>query len=243
MIPETTIEEIVYPYTDGQPMGESRLQLMWIYYILTNIDLYYLDRKDVFVSANNFIYPVQGRADLTIAPDVYVAYGRPKQDDLKSYKLWEQGGIFPQVVIELLSQSNSVKDMLEKRIFCEKYGCDEYIEIDPYTETLAVWVRKGRRLRPVRIDQEWVSPLMGVRFVPTSSKLSIHRPDGKMFRSYKEIQASEAAQDQALDREAERAKAEAERADAERQRADATELENAQLLEKLRNMGIDPNTL
>ena len=92
-------------------MGESRKQLIWMYYLFANINSIYLKQQDVFVSANNYIYPVQGQADINIAPDVYVAYGRPKQDDLKSYKLWEQNSVFPQIVIEVLSESNSSTDL------------------------------------------------------------------------------------------------------------------------------------
>ena len=135
-------------------------------------------------------------------------------------------------------------------MFCEQYGCEEYIEIEPYTETVAVWTRRRRKLHAVTIAKEWVSLLMGVRFVPTSTKLLIYRPDETPFRSYDEILQSDVERERiarrfqrSTKRAEKQAEAERQRADAERQRADAAELENAQLLEKLRNMGIDPNSL
>ena len=251
------IDEIVYPYTDGQPLGESVLQHKWILFLFGNLSYLYRDREDVFVGGNNFIYPIQGNPEIVTAPDIYIAHGRPKQDELLSYKIWEQNNIYPQVAIEILSKSNTATDREARRIFHQTYGAKEYIEINPRTQSVAAWVRRRGQLRSVKIVTEWTSPLMGIRFVQGGDRLAIYFPDGTLFRSHEVILQSEVEKDRLARKlkratrraekqaEAERIRADAEtlRADAQTQRADATELANAQLLEKLRKMGIDPETL
>jgi Uma2 family endonuclease len=59
-----------------------------------------------------------------------VAIGRPK-GHRGCYKQWEEGGIAPQVVFEVLSPSNSVKEMNDKRAFYDTYGVEEYYVYDP----------------------------------------------------------------------------------------------------------------
>ena len=62
---------------------------------------------------------------------------------------------------------------------------------------------------------EWVSPLLGIRFVRSPETLTLYHPDGRAFTSYQE---------------------ELERADQERDRAE-------KLAAKLRELGVDPDTL
>src|SRR5437764_1211047 len=97
--------EIVYPDSDGKPMADNTLQFRWITTIQLNLDDLFRSNPDVFVAGDNLIYPVKGDNTICQAPDVYVAFGRPK-GDRGSYRVWEEGGIFPQVVFEVLSPGN-----------------------------------------------------------------------------------------------------------------------------------------
>lgn len=83
---------------------------------------------------------MEKRPDIRIAPDTFVAYGRP-QWNLDSYRVWEEGGIFPQIITEVLSWKHKPGDMECKREFYQHYGCEEYIEINPFTERLSVWLK------------------------------------------------------------------------------------------------------
>ena len=67
-----------YPDSDGQPVADNTLQFQWIVTIKGNLDLVFRDRDDVFVAGDHLINPVEGDADTRQAPDVYVAFGRPK---------------------------------------------------------------------------------------------------------------------------------------------------------------------
>ena len=64
----------------------------------------------MFVAGDLLWYPVEGKPSIRTAPDVMVVFGRPK-GDRGSYKQWEEDGIAPQVVFEVLSPGNRAGEM------------------------------------------------------------------------------------------------------------------------------------
>ena len=58
------------------------------------------------------------------------SFGRPK-GNRGSYKQWEEAGIAPQVVFEILSPGNRFHAMQQKFQFYEKHGVEEYYIYDP----------------------------------------------------------------------------------------------------------------
>jgi hypothetical protein len=48
--------------------------------IKENLELVFADNPEVFVAGDLLWYPVEGNNKLRIAPDVMVAFGRPKGD-------------------------------------------------------------------------------------------------------------------------------------------------------------------
>src|SRR5262249_339924 len=149
---------VVYPDSDGMPMSDNTLQFEWITTIKLGLDDVFRDREDVFVAGDLLWYPVEGQPDIRIGPDVLVAFGRPG-GYRGSYKQWEEGGIPPQVVFEILSPNNSLHEMVRKLRFYERYGVEEYYSYDRDHRSLEVW---GRRpdggLDLVEYGKEWVSP-------------------------------------------------------------------------------------
>jgi hypothetical protein len=202
-----------------------------------------------------------------VAPDVMVAIGRPK-GRRGSYKQWEEGGIAPQVVFEVLSPANSVKEMADKLAFYDAYGVEEYYVYDPAPNALEVWLRQEGRLRRMSHLKGWVSPRLGIRFAVSGETLEIFDPLGQPFLTSVELaarlrdeaaravqataRAEHAAAQARLARESverERARAEQECARAEQERARAeherarAEQEHAraeQLAERLRALGLEP---
>ena len=115
---------IVYPDSDGKPMSDNTLQFRWIVTVQGNLDLLFAARPDVFVAGDNLIYPVRGSNTIRQAPDVYVAFGRPK-GDRGSYKVWDEGDTFPQVVFEVLSPGNRAGELRRKLAFYSTYGAGD----------------------------------------------------------------------------------------------------------------------
>ncbi|MCS6830239.1 MAG: Uma2 family endonuclease [Armatimonadota bacterium] len=228
-------EKIIYPDSDGRPMADNTKQLEAIVYLYDNLSAMFADREDVFVAADLLWYPVEGRPDIRTAPDAMVAFGRPK-GHRGSYKQWEEANVAPQVVFEVLSPGNRPSELIEKFHFYERYGVEEYYLYDPDRGILEGWLRTEGRFSPVQEMQGWVSPRLGVRFTLEDGELVLYRPDGERFIPYVELHRRlEQAQ-----WEAERAQREAEQ---ERQRAREATERAERLAQRLREMGVDPDSV
>jgi len=214
-----TKPDIEYPSTDGEPMAQNTKQYRYITTLHGGLSAMFRDRPDVFVAADLFWYPIEGDNKTRAAPDVMVVFGRPK-GDRDSYRQWEEDNIAPQVVFEILSPSNTLSELLDKSLFYEHYGVQEYYIYDPEGGGLYGFVRdQSGRLCGVLEMQGWVSPLLGVRFEVAGGELVLRRPDGERFVGYEELVA-------ALEQERQRA-------EQERQRAE-------RLAQKLRELGVEP---
>ena len=260
-----------YPESDGQPMAENTEQYEWLVKIKENLEILFADREDVFVAGDLLWYPVPDRKiSGPIAPDVMVAFGRPK-GRRGSYLQWEEEGIAPQVVFEVLSPSNSRMEMANKLRFYDQYGVEEYYIYDPERHHLEIWLRQRERLKRVSHLKGWVSPRLGIRFVLTPDTLEIYDPEGRPFLSSVELarlakaavaraeqEAARAEQETAraeqetaraeqetarAEQEAARAEQEAARAEREARRAAEERLRAERLAERLRALGLDPNHL
>ncbi len=221
--------EVVYPDSDGKPMADNTKQFNWIVKIKENLERMFDNNSDVFVAGDLLWYPVEGNNKIRIAPDAMVAFGRPK-GDRGSYRQWVEGGIAPQVVFEILSPGNTVKEMKNKLIFYEKYSVEEYYLYDPDNIRLNGWIRSGDKLLEIENMQGWISPRLNIRFELKADDLDIFAPDGNRFLSTVELEQKYQSQVQA-----ERQKAEAERrkAESEHRRAEF-------LAAQLRALGIEP---
>ena len=228
-LPEETGLEVFYPDSDGEPMAENTIQYQYIITIQVGLDAMFADNPDVFVAADLFWYPVEGRPDIKTAPDVMVVLGRPK-GHRGSYKQWEENGVAPQVVFEIASPGNTVAEMRLKRMFYNRYGVEEYYEYDPETGTLDVWTRQKGVLQTAFYIHEWRSPLLGVTLkLEADGELTVYAPSGERFLRPVEIKVlADLAEARA---EQERARAEQEHERAER------------LAAKLRELGIDPKQI
>src|SRR5579871_453944 len=52
-------KEIFYPIEDGEPMAESDLHLLQMFYCLFALRTYYAGQPDVYVASGNFLYYVR----------------------------------------------------------------------------------------------------------------------------------------------------------------------------------------
>src|SRR5918997_7065103 len=130
---------LIYPDSDGQPMADNTKQFRWIVVIKENLELLFAAIADVFVAGDLLWYPIEGDNKTRQAPDVMVAFGRPK-GDRGSYQQWVEDNIAPQVVFEILSPGNRLKEMTKKLQFYERYGVEEYYIYDPDEIELIGWL-------------------------------------------------------------------------------------------------------
>jgi Uma2 family endonuclease len=211
---------VEYPERDGKPMADNTKQARWIFMLYGNLLALFAEVAEVFIAADLLWYPVEGEPEVRQAPDVFVAFGRPK-GDRGSYKQWEEGGIAPQAVFEILSPGNDPLEMADKLDWYDCHGVEEYYVYDPDRNRLAVYVRRGEVLRRVQPADGFTSPRLKIRFQLTSPEMTVYRPDGRPFITFDQLEAErvrvEEARRQAIER-AEQADKRAEQAEAEVER-------------------------
>ena len=167
-------------------MAENTLQYKWIVPIKGDLETLYLDRPDVFVAGDLLWYPVEGDPKICTAPDTMVAFGRPK-GYRGSYKQWEEGGIAPQVVFEILSPGNRAGKMRGSSSSTTGTGSRNTIVYDPDTDELGGFLREGDGLKLIPEMDGWSSPLLGIRFDGSGPELKIEYPDGRPFLTFTEL--------------------------------------------------------
>lgn len=226
---------IIYPDSDGEPMSDNTQQFELIVWIKDNLELLFANNNNVFVAGDLLWYPVEGNNLLRQAPDVMVAFGRPK-GYRGSYQQWLEENIPPQVVFEIWSPGNRPSNMARKFEFYARHGVEEYYLYKPDLLDLTGWQRGESSLEVIEQIEGWVSPRLGVRFELAETRLEIYRPDGQPFLTYLE-----------LAQQREQAEVRAQEAQAKAQSAEVMleeEKQRSQILEaKLRELGIDPNQL
>src|SRR5690349_14621690 len=121
---------IQYPESDGRPLADNTLQFEWITTIKWGLDWEFRNDPEVFVAGDLLWYPVEGRPDLCVAPDILLVRGRPK-GHRGFYQQWAEGHIPPQVVFEVLSPSNTPMEIIKKLGSYSRYGFQEYYIYDP----------------------------------------------------------------------------------------------------------------
>ncbi len=213
---------IIYPSSDGLPMVSSTQHYRWLTFLKDGLELCFEAQQEVFVAGDLMWYPVEGRPDICAGPDVMVAFG-PGKKERDSYQQWEEGGVAPQVVFEILSKGNTAKEMVEKMGFYDRYGVEEYFVFDPEDTSLRAWCRDASGgLKQVDETQGWRSPVLGITFWTAPGALHAILPDGSRMRT----RAEDAA-----------------RAEMEKERADRESLLAHRLAAKLKELGIDPDAI
>ncbi len=228
----STLDEVVYPESDGKPRADNTLQWDWMVKIVEELRELFAGQK-VFVAGDLFWYPVKGDPKTVTAPDALVAFGRPP-GYRGSYKQWEEDGIAPQVVFEVLSPSNSREEMDEKLRWYDLHGVEEYYLIDPDKNQLNGWVRRNDHLTPVYPIDEFVSPRLKIRFA-VNGEVVLYTPDGREFQT-REKRIEELQERLRKVKLALRNAQEAARTDREQSGKDL-------LAAKLRELGINPDDI
>ncbi len=257
---EVVPEDIDYPESDGLPLAENTDQLLWIVKLFSGFFGWYRNDPNVFVASDLLWYPVEGERDIRTAPDVMIAFGRPK-GRRSSYRQWREAGVAPQVVIEIRSPSNTDAHLANLLEFYRMYGVEEYYLYDPDEDFLEGWHRSRSRLVRNRRMNGHVSPRLGIRFDTSGTELVVYHPDGRPFVA-PDVQAEETEQEmekahrrvehekkraeeekKRAEEEKKRAEEEKKRAEEEKKRAEEEKKRANILAAKLRELGVDPDSL
>ncbi|WP_309742484.1 Uma2 family endonuclease [Chamaesiphon sp. OTE_20_metabat_361] len=236
--------QIVYPDSDGQPMADNTKQFQWITVIKTNLDWLFRDDERVFVAGDLLWYPVEGNPKYRVAPDVMVVFGRPK-GDRGSYKQWLEDDLAPQVVFEILSPGNTEGEMERKLQIYARCGVEEYYIYDPDRSILKGYQHSDdffldspgeTILERIESINDWTSPRLGISFRLIGDDLQITHPDGRVFETFDNVATERdllLTDKQQLEADKQQLEADKQQLESEKSKRDA----------KLRELGIDPDTL
>ncbi|MEL7141573.1 MAG: Uma2 family endonuclease [Cyanobacteria bacterium J06643_4] len=238
---------IVWPpndlYSDEPPL-ESTLHLQQMMLLLACLRRLWKDRQDYFAAGNLTIYysQRQRKNEKFRGPDFFVVLNT-QPHPRKSWMLWEEDGQYPNIIVELLSDSTAKVDRtVKKRLYAETFRTPEYFWYDPASQEF-----QGFEL--LRGDYQPIAPTSDGWLWSEQLQLflGVYNKQLRYFTADKEIvptpEEAEAAEQQRADAAQQRADAAQERAYAAQERADAAQERANKLAEKLKALGVDVNDL
>lgn len=199
--------EIEYPSSDGEPMAESDITRDYMTYGVEALKLYFESRSDVYVSANSFVYYEEGNKAAVVAPDIYVVFGVIKRQR-DNYKIWKEGGIAPQFVLEITSETTQDVDQESKPETYRSLGVKEYFQYDPSGDYLNP-ILQGMRLvngqyepilaNKIAFDTLWLySEVLGLELHIISGELRFRNPQtGEFLKTYQQSEEGRLAEQSA----------------------------------------------
>ncbi|WP_413164292.1 Uma2 family endonuclease [Capilliphycus salinus ALCB114379] len=244
---EPEFQEIEYPPGDlesQEPPLESELHLRQILLLIQMLEYLWQDRQDFYAFGNLTIYysPEQQKTQDFRGPDFFVVLNTERKPR-NSWVVWEEGGKYPNVIIELLSPSTANVDRTTKKeIYQDIFRTPDYFWFSPNTlEFQGFHLVDGeyQELQPNERGQLWSQQLqlfLGI----DEHKLRFFTPEGELVPTPEESAQTEQLQRQAAE---ERAIAAEESAQTAQQQLEIERQQREKLAAKLRELNIDPDTL
>ena len=194
--------KVYYRSHDNKPIGETDLHRDLMMYLIEALRDHYSLRPDAYVAGNNFLYYEEGRPSACVSPDCYVVFGVPKyQRDI--YKVWEEGGRLPDVVIEVTSRKTKRHDLLVKFPRYERLGVRELYFFDPTGDYLkprfqAYHLHDGAYVLANVAGMRAHSPALGLDLIPGGNNLRFYDPTGDYWLPTREELRGEIRQKDSL---------------------------------------------
>ena len=144
------------PAEDGVPL-ESAWHRLGMNLLIEQVSLHLKGRQDFFVGGNMFIYfdVRQARDRHFRGPDFFFVWDAPLNPPRPYWAVWNEGGKYPDVIIELSSPSTAAEDHGPKKKTYEKvFHTSEYFIYDPDSRRLEGWrLNDKQRYRALRANE------------------------------------------------------------------------------------------
>lgn len=260
----TTVAEMAEAMPDAsqllsdEPEMESSSHYTQLALLVSGLEWRWRERDDFFIGANLTIYfsRQQFKSRDFRGPDFFLVLGTERKPR-PSWVVWEEGGKYPDLIIELLSTSTAEIDRDVKReIYQERFRTPEYFWFSPDTLEFMGWRLVEAEYQEVPPDERgwrW-SKVLGLYLGILEGRLRYFTPEGTLVPTLEEAaeqaikraeqetkRAEQAAQRAEL--QTQRAEQETQRADRQTQRAEQEAERAARLETRLRELGVDPTEL
>ncbi|MDZ8054351.1 MAG: Uma2 family endonuclease [Aulosira sp. ZfuVER01] len=230
---ESISQDVIFPpgdlYSDEPPL-ETELHLRQIILLLICLEWLWRDRNDFYAAGNLTIYysPHQRKSEYFRGPDFFVVLGTERKTR-KSWVVWEEDGKYPNVIVEILSDSTANTDKeFKKELYQDTFRTPDYFWFDPYTLEFAGFHLLDGEYQPLEANEQghlWSQQLrlyLGVY----EGLLRFFTPEGQLVSTPEET--AELAV-QRLEQAEQRAQQETQKAE--------------RLAARLRELNIDPDTI
>ncbi|MCC5614498.1 Uma2 family endonuclease [Nostoc sp. CHAB 5836] len=214
-----TPKDVIFPprdlYSDEPPL-ETDLHRLQMTLLIQCLEWLWQNRQDFYASGNLTIYysPRQRKSENFRGPDFFVVLGTERKPR-KSWVVWEEDGKYPNVIIEIISDSTSDTDKgLKKQIYQDIFRTPDYFWFDPERLEFSGFHLVDGEYQPLEQNpQGWLwSQQLSLYLGIDQEKLRFYTPDGELVPTPEEV------------------------AQHQKQRSD-------RLAAKLRELNIDPDTI
>ncbi len=141
------------PCDDGEPMETARHRDQ-MNMLIESLKTHWAARTDYYVGGNMFLHYDPTNKRRSRGPDFFLVLD-VDQRERKSWVVWQEGMRFPDVIIELLSDTTREVDKGEKKVLYERlFRTPEYYLYDPFSQEFMAYRLQDGRYREVRPDAE-----------------------------------------------------------------------------------------
>lgn len=229
-------------WSDEPPL-ETYRHLVQILLLLSCLEWWWRERQDFFAAGNLSIYynlrqlktkDFRETKDFR-GPDFFVVLNTERKER-KSWVVWDEGGKYPNLILEILSDSTaSVDQGLKKQLYQDVFRTPEYFWFHPYTLEFQGFQLRQTTYEVIQPNEQgwlWSQQL--------ELYLGIHQEQLRFFTAAGQLvltpQEEATQQAQAIKLITQQVEQERQRAEQERQRAE-------RLAAKLRELNVDFNDL
>ena len=142
-------------YSDEPPL-ETELHLEQIILLLKCLKWLWRDKNNFYTAANMTIYYSQKKIknrDFR-GPDFFVVLDTERKTR-KSWAVWEEDGKYPNVILEILSDSTAdVGKDLKKKLYQNTFRTPDYFWFDPYTLEFAGFHLVDGKYQPLQPNNQ-----------------------------------------------------------------------------------------
>jgi Uma2 family endonuclease len=226
-------------FDDGEPLESNRHRIA-MNVLIAAVHEAFAGRQDYFTGGNMFVYfsSEQARNRDFKGPDFFVTLDVDGTKERQGWVIWDEDGRYPNVIVEFLSPSTAREDLGSKKdVYEQTFRLPEYFVYDPFVpDSLRGWRLTGPRYEELTKDDRgwlwcnslgfWLGTWEGTLQQETATWLRFFDGDGNLILLPEEL-----------------AKIERQRAENEAQRAEEARSELEALKARLREKGIDLESL
>lgn len=205
--PQGIPEDVILPpsdlYSDEPPL-ETELHLEQIMLLLKCLKWLWRDRTDFYAAGNLTIYYSlnKSKSEDFRGPDFFVVLDTERKTR-KSWVVWEEDGKYPNVILEILSESTANTDKeFKKKFYQDTFRTPDYFWFDPYTLEFAGFHLVDGKYLPLEANNQghlWSQQLglyLGIHqgllrfFTPESKLVPTPEEEAEFERQQKELALS-----------------------------------------------------